>query len=98
MIHTVGVKVDGRNDSNLSYVDDNKILTENEEELKIVLNNVKGRTCKSWSKAVYKENQNCADCTMSSWYIDGKESEVVNDFTFLISRSLERLSRKKGYY
>ena len=36
-----GIKIDGRNISNLRYADDTTIMAENEEELKNLLMNVK---------------------------------------------------------
>ena len=50
-----GIKIAGRNISNLRYADDTTLLAESEEELKCLLMKVKGKS-KSWLKAPHSEN------------------------------------------
>ena len=51
-----GIKIAGRNISNLRYADDTTLMTESEEELKSLLMKVKEESGKSWLKAQHSEN------------------------------------------
>ena len=51
-----GIKIAGRNISNLRYADDTALMAESEEELKSLLMKVKGER-KSWLKAQHSENE-----------------------------------------
>ena len=51
-----GIKIAGRNNSNLRYADDTSLMEENEEELKSLLMKVRGES-KSWLKAQHSENK-----------------------------------------
>ena len=53
----VGIKIAGRNISNLRYADDITLKAENEEELKSLLMKVKEDSEKSWLKTQYSENE-----------------------------------------
>ena len=46
-----GIKIAGRNISNLRYADDTTLMAESEEELKSLLIKVKEDSGKSWLKA-----------------------------------------------
>ena len=50
-----GIKIDGRNISNLRYADDTILMTENEEELEPLDESERGEW-KSWLKAQHPEN------------------------------------------
>ena len=50
------IKIAGRNINNLRYADDTTLMTENKEELKILLRKVKEESEKSWLKAQHSEN------------------------------------------
>ena len=52
-----GIKIAGRNISNLRYVDDTTLMAESEEELKSLLMKVKEESEKSWLKAQHSENK-----------------------------------------
>ena len=52
----VGIKIAGRNISNLRYADDITLKAENEEELKSLLMKVKEDSEKSWLKTQYSTN------------------------------------------
>ena len=52
-----GVKIAGRNISNLRYADDTILMAESEEELKCLLMKVKVESGKSWLKAQHSENE-----------------------------------------
>ena len=50
-----GIKISGRNINNLRYAD-TTLMTESEEELKILLMKVKEESGKSWLKTQHSEN------------------------------------------
>ena len=52
-----GIKIAGRNISNLRYADGTALMAENEEELKSLLMEVKEESEKSWLKAQHSENE-----------------------------------------
>ena len=52
----VGIKISGKNISNLRYADDTTLMAESEEELKSLLIKVKEENGKSWLKAQHSEN------------------------------------------
>ena len=51
-----GIKIAGRNINNLKYAEDTTLMTESEEELKIILMKVKEESEKNWLKAQHTEN------------------------------------------
>ena len=51
-----GIKITGRNISNLRYADDTTLMAENEEELKSLLMKVKEESEKSGSKLKIQKN------------------------------------------
>ena len=51
-----GIKIAGRNISNLRYADDTTLMAESEAELKSFLMKVKEESEKSWLKAQHTEN------------------------------------------
>ena len=52
-----GIKIAGRNLSNLRYADDTTLMAESEEELQSFLMKVKEESEKSWLKAQHSENE-----------------------------------------
>ena len=52
-----GIKIAGRNISNLRYADDTTLMAESEEKLKSLLMKVKEESGKSWLKAQHSENE-----------------------------------------
>ena len=75
-----GIKIAGRNISNLRYVDDTTLMAESEEELKSHLMTVKEESEKVGLKLNIQKNKIMASGPITSWQIDG---ETVSDFTFL---------------
>ena len=51
-----GIKIAGRNITNLRYADDTTLMAENEEELNSLLMKVKEESGKSWLKTQHSEN------------------------------------------
>ena len=51
-----GIKIAGRNISNLRYVDDSTLMAQSDKELKSLLMKVKEEAWKSWLKVQHSEN------------------------------------------
>jgi len=82
-----GIKIAGRNISNLRYADDTTLMAESEEELKSLLMMVKQESEKAGLKLNIQKMKIMAFSTIISWQIDGETMETVRrDFTFLGSK------------
>ena len=75
-----GIKIAGRNISNLRYIDDTTLMAENEEELKSLLMKVKEESGKVGLKLNIQKTKVMASGPISSWQIDGETVETVADF------------------
>ena len=73
-----GLKIAGRNISNLRHADDTTLMTENEEELKSLL--MKEETGKVGLKVSIQKTKIMASSPITSWQIDGETVEIVRDF------------------
>ena len=74
-----GIKVAGRNISNLRYLDNTTVMAESEEELKSLLMKVKEESEKVGLKLNIQKTKIMASGPITSWQIDG---ETVADFIF----------------
>ena len=72
-----GIKVAGRNISNLTYADDTTLMEESEEELKSLLMKVKHKSEKDGLKLNIQKTKIMSSGPITSWVIDG---ETVSDF------------------
>ena len=72
-----GIKIAGRNISNLRYADDTTLMAENEEELKNILMKVKEESEKVGLKLNIQKTKIMASGSITSWEIDG---ETVSDY------------------
>ena len=81
-----GIKIAGRNISNLRYIDDTTLRTENEEELKSLLTKVKEESEKADLKLNIPKMKIMAPGPIASWQIEGETMETVTDFIFLGSK------------
>ena len=81
-----GIKIAGRNISNLRYIDDTTLRTENEEELKSLLMKVKEESEKADLKLNIPKMKIIASGPIASWQIEGETMETVTDFIFLGSK------------
>ena len=79
-----GIKIAGRNISNLRYVDDTTLMAESEEELKSLLMKVKEETKKIGLKLNIQKTKIIAPGPITSWQIDGETMEAVTDFILKI--------------
>ena len=77
-----GIKVTGRNISNLRYADDTTLMAESEEELKSLLMKVKEESEKADLKLNIQKTKIMASGPITLWQIDGETMETVTDFTF----------------
>ena len=77
-----GIKIAGRNISNLRYAEDTTLMAENEEELKRLLMKVKEESEKVGLKLSIQKSKIMASGPITSWQIDGKTMETVADFIF----------------
>ena len=71
-----GIKIAGRNISNLRYADDTTVMAEN-EELKSLLMKVKEESEKVGLKLNIEKTKNMASVPIPSWQIDGETMETV---------------------
>ena len=78
-----GIKIDGRNISNLRYADDTTLMAEHEEELKSLLVKVKEESEKAGLKLNIQKTKIMASGLITSWEIDGETVEAMLDFIFL---------------
>ena len=75
-----GVKIAGRNISNLRYADDTTLITESKEELKSLLMKVKQESEKVGLKLNIQKIKIMASGPITSWQIDGETMETVTEF------------------
>ena len=81
-----GIKIAGRNNNNLRYVDDTTLMAESEEELKSLLMKVKEGSEKVGLKLSIQKTKIMASGPITSWQIDGEPVETVADLIFLGSK------------
>ena len=75
-----GIKIAGRNISNLRYADDAILMADGEEELKSFLMKVKEESEKAGLKLNIQKMKIMASGPITSWQIDGETMETVRDF------------------
>ena len=78
-----GIKIAGRNISNLRYADDTTLMAES-EELKSFLMKMKEESEKDGLKLNIQKTKIMASGSVTSWEIDGETVETVSDFIFEI--------------
>ena len=81
-----GIKISGRNTSNLRHAGDTILMAESKEELKSLLMKVKEESEKAGLKFNIQETKVMASGPITSWEIDGETVETVADFIFLCSK------------
>ena len=81
-----GIKIAGRNISNLRYADDTTLMVESEEEIKSLLMKVKEESENVGFKLSSQKTKIMASSPITSWQIDGDTVETVADFIFLSSK------------
>ena len=81
-----GIKVGGRNISNLRYVNDTTLMAESEEELKKFFMRVKEKSEKASLRLNIKKTKIVASGPVTVWQIEGEEMEVMTYFLFMGSK------------
>ena len=81
-----GIKIAGRNISNLRYADDTTLMAESEEELKSLLMKVKEEHEKVGLKLNIQKTKIMTFGPIISWQIDGDIMKTMGDFIFLASK------------
>ena len=89
-----GMKCARRNINNLSYADDNTLMTKSAEELKTLLMKVKKESETVGSKLNIQKMKIMASGPITSREIDGETMEILSDFIFLGSNSKERQCKR----
>ena len=84
-----GIKIAGKNTSNLRYADGTILMAESEEELKSLFMNMREESEKVGLKLNIQKTKIMASCLITSWQIDG---ETVADFIFWAPKSLQMMT------
>ena len=89
-----GIKIAGKNISNLRYADDTTLMVECQEKLKSFLMRIKEETSKAGLKLTILETMIIASSPNISWQIDEKKVETVTDFIFFswVPKTLQMLT------
>ena len=74
-----GIKIAGRNITNLRYADDTTLMAESKEELKTPLMKMKEESEKAGLKFNIQKIKIMASGPITSWQIDGETVEIVAD-------------------
>ena len=81
-----GIKIAGRNISNLRYADDTTLMADSKEELKSLLIQMKEESENAGLKLNIQKTKIMASGPITSWQIDGETMETVRHFVFLGSK------------
>ena len=85
-----GIKIAGRNISNLRYADDTTLMAESEEQLKSLLMKVKEENEKIGLKLNIQKTKIMASGPITSWQIDGKTMETVRNYFWRLQNHCRR--------
>ena len=75
-----GIKIGGRNNNNLRYVDDTTLMAECEEDLRSFLMRVKEESERAGLRLNIKKTKIMAPGPITAWQIEGEKVEVMTDF------------------
>ena len=81
-----GIKIAGRNISNLIYADDTILMAKSKEKLKSLLMKVKEESEKVGLKLSIQKTKIMASSPITSWQINWETMKTVTDFIFLGSK------------
>ena len=87
-----GIKIAGKNISNIRYADDTTLMAESEEELKSLLMKVKEESEKVGLKLNIQKTKIMASGPITSWQIDEETVETVADFIWGAPKSLQMVT------
>ena len=83
-----GIRIAGKNISNLRYTDDTTLMADSEEELKSLLIKVKKESEKAGLKLNIQKTKITASSPITSWQIDGENVERASDISFWAPKSI----------
>ena len=83
-----GIKIARRNINNLGYADDTTLMTESEEELKLLLIKVKEESEKVGLKLNIQKTKIVASSPITSWQIDGETVKQCQNLFWGAPKSL----------
>ena len=86
------IKISRRKINKLRYADDTTLMAGSEEELKSLLMKLKEESEKIGLKLNIQKIKIMASGTITSWQIDGETVEIVSDFIFWGSKSLQMVT------
>ena len=81
-----GIKIAGKNISNIRYTDDTILMVESKEELQSLLMMVKEESKKADLKLNIQKIKVMASSPITSWQTEAGKVEAVTDFLFLGSK------------
>ena len=81
-----GIKISGRDISNVRYADDTTLMAESKEKLKKLFMKVKEESEKVGLKLNIQKMKIMVSGPITLWQIDGETVEIVADFVFLGSK------------
>ena len=87
-----GIKIAGRNFSNLRYADDTPLMAESKEELKSLLMKVKKESEKVGLKLNIQKTKIMASGPITSYQIDGETMETVKNLFWGPPKSLQMVT------
>ena len=87
-----GIKIAGRNVTNLRYADETTLMAESEEELKSLLMKVKVGSEKVGIKLNIQKTKIMAYGPITSWEIDGKQWKQCQTLFFWAPKSLQMVT------
>ena len=87
-----GIKIAGRNISNLRYTDDTSLMGESKEELKSLLMKVREESEKVGLKRNIQKTKIMASSPIASWQTDGETVETMSDFILGAPKSLQMVT------
>ena len=87
-----GIKIAGRNITNLRYADDTTLMAESEEELKILLMKVKEESEKVGLKLNIQKTKIMSSGPITSWEIDGEQWKQCQTLFFWAPKSLQMVT------
>ena len=87
-----GIKIARRNINNLRYADNTTLMAESEKELKSLFMKVKEESEQVGLKFNIQKMKIMASGPTTSWEIDGETVEILSDFIFWGSKSLQMVT------
>ena len=92
-----GIKMAGRNISNLRYADDTTLMTESEEELKNLQIKVKEESEKVGLKLNIQNTKTMASGPITSWEIDGETETLFWGYPKSLQMVVAAMKLKDAY-